>query len=85
MLVLCVAHLYCFVLSRVFQFLSGYSSPSIPYSGKLLREKSFANFAVLWLYAEVFSVQFGGVASFGTAKVSNLQKFSLQKFPAIWY
>ena len=47
-----------------------------PYCGKLSREKSFANFAVLWLFAEVLSVKFGGVASFGAAKVSNLQKFS---------
>ena len=34
--------------------------PNIPeYSGKLSREKTFANFAVLWLYAKVFSVKFG--------------------------
>ena len=31
----------------------------VPYSGKLLREKTFANFAVLWLYAKVFSAKFG--------------------------
>ena len=31
----------------------------LPYSEKLLREKTFANFAVLWLYAKVFSVKFG--------------------------
>ena len=30
-----------------------------PYSGKLLREKTFANLAVLWLFAKVFSVKFG--------------------------
>ena len=32
-----------------------------PYSGKLLREKTFATFAVLWLFAKVISVKFGGV------------------------
>ena len=32
------------------------------YSGKLLREKTFANFAVLWLFAKVFSAKIGGVA-----------------------
>ena len=52
---------------------------SIPYSGKLSREKTFVNFAVLWLFAKVFSVKFGGVASFGTVKASNLRKFSLRK------
>jgi len=31
----------------------------VPYSGKLSREKTFANFAVLWLYAKVFSTKFG--------------------------
>ena len=45
------------------------------YSGKLSREKTFANFTVLWLFAKVFSTKFGGVASFGTTKVSNLRKF----------
>ena len=52
---------------------------SIPYSGKLSREKTFMNFTVLWLFAKVFSTKFGGMASFGAAKVSSPQKFSLQK------
>ena len=55
----------------------------LPYSGKLLREKTFANSVVLWLYAKVFSVKFGGVAaSFGVAKASNPQKFftNLRRF-----
>ena len=47
-----------------------------PYSGKLSREKSFVNFAVLWLFAKDFSAKFGGVASFGTPQMSNLWKFS---------
>ena len=34
----------------------------ILYSGKLSREKTFANFAVLWLFAKVFFAKFGGVA-----------------------
>jgi len=37
------------------------------------------NCAVLWLFVKVFSVKFEGVASFGAAKASNPQKFSLQK------
>ena len=37
------------------------------------------NFVVLWLFAEVFSVKFGGVASFDVAKVSNRQKLSPRK------
>ena len=36
-----------------------------PHSGKLPREKTFANFEVLQLFAKVFTVKFGGVASFG--------------------
>jgi len=34
----------------------------IPYSGKLSREKTFANFVVLWLFMKVFSAKFGCVA-----------------------
>ena len=49
------------------------------YSGKLLREKTFANFAVLWMFAKVFSVKYGSVAFFGAAQASNLQKFSPSK------
>ena len=68
------------------------SLSKIPYSGKLLSEKTFANFAVLWLFRKVFSKKFGSVVSFGTAKVSNLEYFSPicesflpQKFPAVQY
>ena len=38
----------------------------IPYSGKLLREKTLANFKVLWLFMKDFSIKFGGVVSFGS-------------------
>ena len=31
----------------------------IPFSGNLLKEKTFANFAVLWLFAKIFSTNFG--------------------------
>ena len=48
----------------------------IPYSGKLSREKTLANFMVLWLFTKVFSTNFGSMVSFGTEKASNLQKFS---------
>ena len=51
----------------------------LPYSGKLSREKTFVNFAVLWLFVKGFSTKFGSVASFGMAKASNLLKFSPQK------
>ena len=53
-------------------------SSDVPYSGKLSRKKTFMIFTVLWLFAKVFSAKFGGVASFGTAKVNNPQKFSWQ-------
>ena len=51
----------------------------IPYSGKLSREKTVADFVVLWLFTKVFSAKFWGGASFGTAKASNPRKFSLRK------
>ena len=41
---------------------------SVPYSRKLAREKTFANFAV---FTNIFFTKFGDVASFGSAKVSN--------------
>ena len=58
-----------------------------PYSGKLLREKIFANFAVLWRYAKVFSVKFGAWCPLAWQKrtirenrtFTNLQKFSPSK------
>ena len=34
----------------------------------------FVNFAVLWLFAKVFSTKFGGMASFGVAQMSNLHR-----------
>ena len=48
---------------------------TIPYSGKLLREKTcdFHGFVVI---RESFLCKILGVASFGTTKVSNLRKFS---------
>ena len=44
----------------------------LPYSRKVSREESFMNFAVLWLFAKIFSTKFGGVVFFGAAKMSNL-------------
>ena len=67
------------ISNRVFQFLWGCSSLLISFSRKLSGEKAFANFAVMWLYVKVLSAKSGGVASFGTAKASNPQKFSRQK------
>ena len=46
----------------------------VPYSRKLSREKTFANFAVLLLFAKVFPATFEGVVFFGAAKASNLRK-----------
>ena len=55
------------------------------YSRKLLREKTFVNFEVLWLFTKVFFAKFGGVASI-VAQVNNSQKFSPWKsyFPPIF-
>ena len=35
------------------------SAGMLPYSRKLSREKTFANFTVLWLYTKVFTAKFG--------------------------
>ena len=43
------------------------------------RENFLANFVVLWLFMKVFSMKFGSVVFFDTAKMSNPQKFSSQK------
>ena len=48
---------------------------SISYSGKLSREKTFANFAVLWLFTKVFYAKFGGVVSFGAAQQAFRESF----------
>ena len=47
----------------------------LAYSGKLLREKTFANFGVL-LFAIDFSIKFGGVASFGGTSNQSTKVFS---------
>ena len=52
---------------------------SIPYSGKLLREKTFANFAVLWLFTKVFSAKFGGIVSFVRHKQAGCESFFPRK------
>ena len=51
----------------------------ILYNRKLLREKTFANFAVWWLFAIVFSTKFEGMMSFGVAKA--IPKNVLRKNP----
>ena len=48
----------------------------IPCSGKLSREKTYANFEVLWLFVIVFGTKFGGVASFGGTSKQSVKVFS---------
>ena len=63
-----------------------------------MREKTFANFAVLWLYANVFSAKFGVWRHLALQKrairesflcenhiFTNSRKFLPRKFPTIWY
>ena len=45
---------------------------------KLSREKTVANFKVLWLFTEVFSVKFGDVASFGGTSKQSTKVFSVK-------
>jgi len=44
----------------------------VPYSRKLLREKTFE---ALWLFAKVFSTEFGGVVSFGSTSDQSAEVF----------
>ena len=48
-------------------------------TGKHSREKTFANFALLWLFVKLYSAKFGSMKSIGVANASNLQKFSPRK------
>ena len=66
-----------------------YETESQLIAGRLSRERTFANFESLWLFAKAFSAKFGRVASFGgnskqSAKVfprkSYLQPFR-ESFP----
>ena len=57
----------------------------IPYSEKLSGEKTFTNFAVLWLFAKVFSAKFGGVVPLVLQKQAICESFLPRKFPAIQY
>ena len=50
-------------------------SQIILYSGKLSKEKTFAYFAVLWLFAKVFSVKFGAWHSLARHKRAIRESF----------
>ena len=55
----------------------------LPYSGKLSREKTFANFKVLQLFMKVFSAKLGGMASFGSdTSEQSVKVFSAKVFSA---
>ena len=45
---------------------------------KLSREKTFAKFEVLWLFAKVFFAKFGGVVSFGGTSEQFVKVFSVK-------
>ena len=51
-------HTIADLATRIYKFCTLYHI-----SGKLLREKTFADFRVLWLFAKVFSTKFGGMLS----------------------
>ena len=54
-------------------------NPWILYSGKLSREKTFANFEVLYLFAKIFSTKLGAWCILAATTASNLRKFSPRK------
>ena len=67
--------------------------PILLYSGKLSREKTFANFVVLWLYLKVFSAKFGAWCPLALQKRAIHEIFlrgnciftNSRKFPSIRY
>ena len=52
----------------------------VPYSRKLSREKAFANFKILWLFAKVFFVKFWGMASFVSTSEQSAKFFPVKIF-----
>ena len=54
------------------------TSWSVPYSGKLSREKTFTNFEVLRLFVKFFSTKFGAVALFGSTSEQFVKVFSMK-------
>ena len=43
-----------------------------------MREKILANFEVLWLFAKVFSVKFGGVVFFDSTSETSVKVFFIK-------
>ena len=59
----------CFVYVTTTYISSG---SGVSFSGKVLREKTFVNFVVVWLFLKAFLHKIGGVLSIVAAKASNL-------------
>ena len=85
---------YCLLHSFINYCIVGNVSGRNLLREKTLRDKTFVNCEVLWLFIKVFSTKFGGMASFGgisehfaTAFRENLifhqfaKAFSLDSFP----
>ena len=53
----------------------------IPYSGKLSREKTFANFVVLWLFLKIFSEIWERSILWHSKSEQSAKVFSLKSFP----
>ena len=51
-------------------------STRVLYSRKLLREKTFGNFEVLWLFTKVVSAKFGRVVSFDGMSEQSMKAFT---------
>ena len=56
---------YCLLHSFISYRIAGNFSGRNLLREKTLRDKTFANCEVLWLFIKVFSTKFGGMASFG--------------------
>ena len=57
-------------------FMASIYDLNVSYNRKHSREKTFANFEILWLFAKVFFMKFGGVASIGGTSEQFTKVFS---------
>ena len=85
-IVLC--YLNSCLVNKHYQLVGGVWYEQILYSGKLLREKTFAKYEVWYIFAKFFFAKLVGMASFGDT--SHPGKFSAKitssrKFPTIRY
>ena len=84
------SHVRCVWMRTWFVWLSNgdaytLSRRKLPCSGKLSREITFTNFAVLWLFAKVFYAKFGGVASLAQHRRAIRENHIFHQFAKVFF